>query len=107
MLYAVAAVNDLLELAAELGTLDIGRLEGASAQQLERAVERARIEVVTGETIASSAASGDVEFSAPGDLPPEFREVLGAGLELELRLADPNEPVRVEAPADAQPFPAG
>ena len=106
----VTAVNDLIELAGQVGTFDIGRLEGASAQQLERAVEQARLEVVTGtEDRLLRRLRIDVDFGAPEDLPPEFQNVLGAGveleLELELELSDVNEPVRVEAPADAQPFP--
>lgn len=103
----VTAVNDLVELAGRLGTFDIGRLEGASAQQLERAVEQARIEVVTGkDDRLLRRLRIDVEFGAPEDLPPEFQNVLGAGVGLELALADVNEPVRVETPENAQPFPA-
>jgi len=104
----VAAANDLIELARAFGGTDVSKLEGSSARQLERAVEKATIEVFTGaddRLLRRLVIDADLE----ADVPPELEDVLGrlpgAAFHLELTISNVNEPVRVEEPADAQPFP--
>ena len=105
-LNVVNAVNDLIGLASEVGGSVPEPLDGASADQLRRSVNSATVEVLTGkDDRLLRRLHVDVDFGAPSDLPRELRGLVGAGVELELEIANPNEPVRVEEPEDAQPFP--
>jgi hypothetical protein len=104
----VAAVNDMLELARRLGAPDLGKLEGDGAEQLRRSVRSSSIDVFTGrEDRLLRRLAIDVEFGATG--PPELEQVLGelggAHVVFDLEIGEPNEPVEVAAPTDAQPFP--
>jgi hypothetical protein len=104
----VSAANDLLELARAFGGIDAQALEGASAEQLERAVDSASIDVFTGEEDRLLRRLV-IDARLGADLPPELEEAAGAfggaRFALELGIADPNRPVSVEEPEDAQPYP--
>ena len=109
-LNVVNAANDLVEIARQLGGSDLQPLEGASAEQLERAIESARIEVFTGaDDRLLRRLVIDAELRA--EVPPEVEEALGtfggARFSLDLTIADPNRPVSVQEPEDAEPFPGG
>jgi hypothetical protein len=105
----VAVANDLLALVGDLGGgAAVGRLEGGSAQQLERAVESATIEVLTGEDdriLRRLTLQAELSADVPAELREQLSELPGASFELVLELASPNEPVEVEEPTDAQPLP--
>lgn len=106
----VNAANDLLALARAFGGVDAQALEGASAEGLRRAVESATVEVLTGEEDRLLRRLAiDARFRA--DVPPELETTLGsfggARFTLELGIANPNRPVSVEEPANAQPYPGG
>jgi hypothetical protein len=104
----VAAANDLLELARQLGAANVETIEGASAEQLRRGVEAATIEVFTGEDDRLLRRLV-IDARLRADVPPEVEDALGtfggARFTLELGIANPNRPVSVEEPEDAQPYP--
>lgn len=102
----VAAANDLLALVARLQGEDATRLEGNSAEQLERALKSSRIEVYTGkDDRLLRRLVIEADFAA--ELPEELQNLTlpEAHFELVLELSDPNGDVEVEAPENAQPFP--
>lgn len=107
----VAAINDLIAAARELGAGSAGgldALEGANADQVERAVETATIEILSGkDDRLLRRLLIDAEFGV--DVPDDVRAALGsfagAHVTFDLMIVNPNEPVEVEAPPDAQPFP--
>ncbi|HEV3407780.1 MAG TPA: hypothetical protein VG079_03735, partial [Gaiellaceae bacterium] len=104
----VAAANDLLELARAFGGVDARALRGASADQLQRAVESATIVVHTGEDDRLLRRLA-IDARLRPDVPPELDDTLGtfgrARFTLELGIANPNRPVSVEEPENAQPYP--
>ena len=103
----VNLVNDLLEVGSMLGGFPAERIEGADAEQLERAVESARAEVVTGkDDRLLRRLAIDVDFGGSADVPADLRGLLRAGIELDVTLTNLNEPVEVAEPEGAQPLPA-
>jgi len=104
----VALANDLLALIAQLGGGSPGSLEGRSAEQLESAVESANIEVLTGKDdriLRRLVVEADLNAEVPEELRERLSGLPGATFELRLELQSPNEPVEVDEPTDAQPFP--
>jgi hypothetical protein len=104
----VAAVNDLLELVRAFGAADLGLLEGRSAEQLERSVRSGRIEVLTGKDdrlLRRLTIDVDLGPQGPRELEQALGELGGARLRFEFGVSDHNEPVEVEAPRTAVPFP--
>lgn len=107
----VTALNDLLDVAAQFGASGFGGLsqvEGDSAEQLENAVESATIEIYSGtEDRLLRRVDIEIEFGASGsgEVSDEVAGVLGTRLTLEMTISDPNEPIDVEEPTDAVPYP--
>lgn len=104
----VVAVNDLLEVASRLGVADLGRLEGRSAEQLRRAVKSSSIDVWTGKDdrlLRKLEIRADFGSSGPSELEQALGDLGGARVTFLLEIANPNEPVHVEAPTDAVPYP--
>ena len=106
----IDALNDILELALALGAEDEElprRLEGEAADRVRRAVRSTSATLVTGrEDRVLRAVDVTIELSASDQ--ERLRDALGrlAGVRLrfDLAVANPNRPVRVAAPADAQPI---
>lgn len=103
----VAALNDLVSTAQRFGRSDLDAIDADEAERLENAVDRARIELLTGaEDRLLRRLSIAIEFALDESL--ELTEILGplagATFELDLEISDPNEPVEVEAPADPLPL---
>jgi hypothetical protein len=101
----VAAVNDLLELAAGV-TGEAPEIEGDEAELLRDSVRDARIEVHTGKDdrllrLLRIEAEFDPELPEALD---ELAQAAGSTVEFELRIESPNDPVEVEAPANPRPF---
>lgn len=103
------AVNDLLDLAGQMGASDLAavpRFEGDSAESLDRAVRSATMDVFTGtEDHLLRRMAIHVVFGvspAPG-LGAAFGNLQGADVRLELDVTDPNRPVHVAEPAGALP----
>lgn len=105
----VRAANDLLALLSAFQGGQAAQIEGRDADTLRGATEAATIEILTGkEDRLLRSLVADLRLSA--DAPQNLREQLGplgrAHFRLELGIANPNEPVRVETPPNAEPFPA-
>ncbi len=105
----VQTANDLLALLAAFQGGEAAQIEGDDAEALRRATERAAVEILTGaeDRLLRSLV---IDLRLGANVPDSLLEQLGplgqAHFRLELGIANPNEPVSVEAPADAQPFPA-
>lgn len=106
----VKAVNDMLATASQFGASEfqgLSALEGEDAEQVRNAVSSATIEVVTGsEDRLLRDLQVKVTFSVPEDveLDESIKALLGSELSIGLSIANPNEPVEVDAPPDAVPF---
>jgi hypothetical protein len=105
----VRAANDLLALLAAFQGSQAARIDGRDADALRGATEAATIEILTGKE-DRLLRSLVVDLRLRADAPDDLRERLGplgrAHFRLELGITNPNEPVRVEAPPNAEPFPA-
>ncbi|MBD0348581.1 MAG: hypothetical protein ICV59_05460 [Thermoleophilia bacterium] len=100
------ATRALLQLAKSFGVQETRALGPADAKRLREAAEEARIEVLTGEhdrLLRRLAIDVDLGLDAPNVLRAAFGSVVGAKLEVELTVENPNEPVAIEAPARARP----
>ena len=100
----VAAANDLLALGGG------ERIEGRDADQLEKAVESGSLELWTGKedrVLRRLLIRMKLGFhKAPEQIRRQLQSFGGAAFTLDLRLSDPNKPVRVSAPEDAKPLAA-
>lgn len=101
----VAALNDLMTLA---GRFTGGRqpIEGEEAQMLRESVQDARLEVLTGKNdrlLRRLRITAKFDPQLPEEL-EELAQAAGATVEFELEIADPNQPVEVEAPEDPRPY---
>jgi hypothetical protein len=104
----VAAANGLLELVRELGR-DAPRIEGQQADQLRDAVESSSIDVWTGKQdrlLRRLLLKADLGLDVPESLRRALGDVVGAKVEFELSVSNPNEPVRVAPPAHPLPYSA-
>jgi hypothetical protein len=102
-LNVAATVNTLMAIASQLGGTEPQRaLTGASAEQVQAAIESATIDVWTGkDDRLLRRLQVAIEFAPAAE---KVEELLGASLDFTLEISNPNEPVTVEAPTDAQPF---
>lgn len=106
----VAALNDFLAAANALAGVDLPAIEGPSAQNLRNAVRSAIVEVWTGtddRLLRRLVLEVELELAGSDELREALGQLAGADLRLELRISNPNEPVAVEAPQDAVPYPGG
>lgn len=105
----VKALNDLSALARSMGGEGAPRpLTGGDAETLRRAVRSARMTLISGKddhmlrslevTFVFGVRASKAVESVLGDL-------AGVKMVLALELAKPNQPVRIEPPAQAQPLP--
>jgi hypothetical protein len=102
----VAATNDFLALAGAFRA-DDATIEGEEAEQLRRATRNARIQVETGaddRLLRRILVELDFALEPPEDIRNALGDVVGATVEIELAVENPNAEVSVEAPADARPY---
>lgn len=99
-----AAFGDLFELGRQMGGA-LPDMDDETAEQLENAVESASIEMIVGEE-DGFVRELRIDVALAAELPEGMSglAIPGAALVLELTLADINEEVTVEAPADALPI---
>jgi hypothetical protein len=105
---AVVAANDILEVVGAFGGGEVTVIEGASAEQLRRAIESATIEVYTGKDdrlLRRLVLDARFRAAPPPELAEAFATLPEAEFHIELTIADPNRDVTVEEPTNAQPFP--
>ncbi len=107
----VEALNEAIEALGEVGGGDavgaLRPLEGDQAEELEKAVRSATLELVTGKDdrlLRTLALSLDIGTDAPRELAGGLGNLSGAKVTLDLRIEEPNEPVEVQEPEDALPF---
>ncbi len=103
----VAAANDLLSLVRQLGR-DAPRIEGKSADQLRDAVKSSSIDIWSGKDdhlLRRLLLKVDLGFDVPESLKRALGDVVGAKVDFELAVSDPNKPVSVSPPPN--PLPPG
>lgn len=101
----VAAANGLLGLVRQLGR-NAPRIEGDQAKQLEDAVDSSSFEVWSGRDdhlLRRLLLEADLGFDVPESLRGALGDVVGAKIEFELAISDPNQPVSVPPPTNPLP----
>ncbi len=97
------ALKDLSSLVDSLSEVDVG---GSDAKLLQESTRNSRLEVHTGKEdrlLRRLVITAEFDPELPEEL-AELARAAGANLRFELELANPNDPVEVEAPADPRPF---
>ncbi len=107
----VKAINDAVRTLGEVGGGDaVGALKpitGPDAEQLERAVKSASMELLTGKDdrlLRRLTLELDIGAGAPRRLAGGLGDLSGATVTFEVRIDEPNRPVEVESPDDALPY---
>ena len=105
------ALNDAIDALGELGGGDaVGALrpiEGEEAEQLEKAVKSAPLELVTGKDdrlLRRLKLDLDIGLDAPRELAGGLGELRGAKVTFDMRIEEPNGPVTVREPKEALPY---
>jgi hypothetical protein len=101
----VDAANGLLGLVRQLGR-DAPRIEGGQAKRLEDAVDSSGFEVWSGREdhlLRRLLLKADLGFDVPESLRRVLGDVVGAKIEFELAISNPNEPVSVPPPTNPLP----
>ena len=110
--FARSSINDLIEAARNFGAGSISGLEtldGANAKQLRSAVDSATIEILSGKDdhlLRRLFIKADFGVDVDEELRKALGSFAGAHVAFDMTIANPNEPVHVDAPADAKPFPS-
>ena len=101
-----AAAHDLVALGRGLAPGSLGRLSDADEQTLERATRSAKLQVFSGDEdrlLRRLVIDIDLGFDVPSELRAALGNLVGAQIEFELSVADPNEPVTVQKPENVLP----
>lgn len=106
-LYVATALNNIFDVARELGKRDLPHLEGEEAERLNEAVRSATAELTT-ETrdryLRRLSVRVDLAKDAPPELGGEIEKLLGVRFRLSLAIDRPNRPVHIPAPRDPLPL---
>lgn len=103
-------INDLLDVASQFGASGVGgfsKLEGEDAEQARNAVSDSSITIVTG---ADDRLLRSIEMHVSFDIPKDVelddsvKALFGSDLTFQLDTSNPNEPVHVEPPENAEPL---
>lgn len=106
-LEVAAALNNIFDVARELGKPDLPSLEGEEAERLNRAVEHATLELITGtgdRYLRRLTLQVNLATDAPRELGAEIQRLLGVNFRLSLSIDGPNKPVTVSPPRNPLPF---
>jgi hypothetical protein len=101
----VAAANGLLDLLRQLGR-DAPTIEGDQAKQLENAVKSSSFELWSGRDdhlLRRLLLKADLGLNVPDSLRRVLGSVVGAKIDFELAVSDPNKPVSVPPPTNPLP----
>ena len=105
-LNVATVVSGLVAVASQFGgTTPLTPLSGTSAAQVESSVRSATIDVYTGK---DDRLLRKLDVSI--DFAPEaakVKDLVGASVRFTLAISNPNDPVTVETPTNAQPYSAG
>jgi hypothetical protein len=100
----VEVVNTLVTVSAQLRGETVPPLGGDDAEQLRRAVESAQALMWTGkDDRLLRKLDLRIRFNA-GGAPERVRQLIGIGVHFVLAIANPNEDISVQAPANARPY---
>ncbi len=102
----VAIVNDLAEVARSFSASAVPELSSADRVRLSEAVEETTFELFSGKQdrlLRRLLLEADVAFEVAPQIRQALGDIAGAKVTFELEIANPNEPVEVEAPENAQP----
>jgi hypothetical protein len=105
-LNVAAAAQDLVELGRGLAQGALPELSDADEQTLERATRSATFRLFTGEDdrlLRRLEVVVDVGFDVPSELRGALGSLVGARIDFELGIDDPNRRVRVAEPRDILP----
>jgi hypothetical protein len=105
-LNVATVLSGLVAIASQVGgTTPLAPLSGANAEQVRNAVKNATIDVYTGkDDRLMRKLDVSIDFAPAAE---KVKDLLGASVRFTLEISDPNEPVTVEAPTNAQPYSAG
>jgi hypothetical protein len=105
-LNVATVLSGLVAIASQVGgTTPLAPLSGANAEQVRNAVKNATIDVYTGkDDRLMRKLDVSIDFAPAAE---KVKNLLGASVRFTLEISDPNEPVTVEAPTNAQPYSAG
>jgi hypothetical protein len=101
----VAAANGLLDLVRQLGRA-APTIEGDQAKQLENAVKSSSFELWSGQDdhlLRRLLLKADLGLEVPQSLRRVLGSVVGARIDFELAVSNPNKPVSVAPPTNALP----
>jgi hypothetical protein len=99
-----AAMSAILAIAAQLNGSGSTALSGASAEQVERAVQTATMDVWTGKE-DRLLRKVDIAIELSPNTSEKLKRLLGAGIHFTLAISNPNEEVSIQAPQNAKPYP--
>jgi hypothetical protein len=102
-----AAAQDLVELARGLAQGSLERLSEADEETVARATRSAKLQLFTGQDdrlLRRLDIDVDLGFDVPSELRAGLGELVGARIEFDLAVADPNRPVAVQRPQDVLPY---
>ena len=97
----VNAANGLLAFVRQLGR-DTPTITGKSADQLREAVKSSSIDVWTGKKdklLRRLRLAAELGFNVPDNLKRALGDIVGAKIEFELAITNPNQPVQIKPPA--------
>jgi hypothetical protein len=105
-LNVATVLSGLVAIASQVGgTTPLAPLSGANAEQVRNAVKNATIDVYTGtDDRLMRKLDVSIDFAPAAE---KVKNLLGASVRFTLEISDPNEPVTVEAPTNAQPYEPG
>jgi hypothetical protein len=102
-----SAAHDLVEVARGLAQGSLDDLSDTDAQTIERATRSAKLQLFTGEEdrlLRRLNIDVDLGFRVPSELRDALGNLVGARIDFELRVEEPNRPVTVDEPEGALPY---
>jgi hypothetical protein len=102
-----SAAHDLVEVARGLAQGSLDDLSDADAQTIERATRSAKLRLFTGEEdrlLRRLDIDVDLGFRVPSELRDALGNLVGARIDFQLRVEEPNRPVTVDEPESALPY---
>jgi hypothetical protein len=105
-LNVATVLSGLVAIASQVGgTTPLAPLSGTNAEQVKNAVKNATIDVYTGkDDRLMRKLDVSIDFAPAAE---KVKNLLGASVRFTLEISDPNEPVTVQAPTNAQPYSPG
>ena len=105
-LNVATVVTGLVAIASQFGgTTPLTPLKGSSAEQVERAVDKATIDLWTGkDDRLLRKLKITIEFSPAAD---QVKSLVGTAVHFSLGISHPNETVTIEKPTNVQPYSPG